>query len=79
MQSCPMQDADILRIQVETLCQQRAQLTIGARVRKGLPQLDHTTPLVAGGVVRRAVVGHEVRVVLGSHGQQVSSGAPGSP
>ena len=68
-----MQDADVVRIQVETLGEQRAQFTVGARVRQGLPQLDYTAPLVAGEVLRLAAVGHEVCVVLGSHGQKVSS------
>ena len=43
----------------------------------GSPQLHHTTPLVArAGAPRLAAVGHEVRVVLGSHGLEVSSVAP---
>src|SRR5215468_2614801 len=36
-----------------------------------LPQLHHTTPLTAGGVTCLAGVGHEVRVVLGSHAKRL--------
>ena len=79
MQSCPVQDADVVRIQIETLREQRAQLAIGARVRQGLPQLHHPTPLVASGITGLAGVGHEVRVVLGSHAEKVSEAAPARP
>jgi len=71
VQSCPVQDADIVRIQIKTLCEERAQLAVGACMRQRLPQLHHTTPLTAGGVTRLAGVGHEVRVVLGSHAKRL--------
>src|SRR5262249_58788766 len=55
VQSGPMQDADVVRIQVETLCQKRPQLAVGAGLAERLPQLHYTTPLVAtgGGAARR--------------------------
>ena len=68
VQSGPVQDANVVRVQVEALRQKRSQLAVRARMRQWLPQLDHATPLIAGGVGSLAGVGHEVRVVLGSHG-----------
>ena len=74
-----MQDADVIRIQIETLCQKRPQLAVGARLGQRLRQFHDSTPLVAAGsgAARLAVaVGHEVGVVLGSHGRQISSAQP---
>src|SRR5215469_4140965 len=74
VQSGPMQDADVVRIQVETLCQENAQLAVGAGLGERLAQLHHTTPFVAAGASAArlaAAVGHEVRVVLGSHGARL--------
>src|SRR3979409_274716 len=69
-----MQDPDVLRVQVKTLCQQRAQLTVGARVAERLAQFDYAPPLAAArGALRPAAGRDEVGVVLGSHGLQVSS------
>src|SRR5262249_42268211 len=70
VQSGPMQDTDVVRVQVETLCQKHPQLAVGAGLGERLPQLHHATPFVAAGssaMRLAAVVGHEVGVVLGSH------------
>ena len=79
VQSGPMQDADVVRIQVKTLCEQRTQLTVRARLRQWLPQLHYTTPLVAGCMPCLAGVGHEVRVVLGSHASRLVVRSRGRP
>ena len=74
VQSGPVQDADVIRIKVEILREQGAQLAIGARRVQRLPQLDYTAPLAAvRDTRRRAAVGNEVRVVLCGHGQERSS------
>src|SRR5947207_7023963 len=76
VQSRPVQDPDVLTVQVEALCQQSAQLTVGARVAEWLAQLDYAAPFAAAGrALRLAPAGDEVGVVLGSHGSQVSSAA----
>src|SRR2546430_7285444 len=72
VQSRPVQDPDVLTVQVEALCQQRAQLTVGARVAERLAQLDYAAPFAAAGrALRLAAAGDEVRVVLGSHGHRL--------
>src|SRR6266480_360000 len=76
VQSRPVQDPDVLAVQVEALRQQSAQLTVGARVAQRLAQLDNATPFAAaGGALSPAAGGDEMGVVLGSHGLQVSSAA----
>src|SRR5256885_5836080 len=47
VQSRPVQDADVLTVQIEALCQQRAQLTVGARVAEWLAPLDYAAPFAA--------------------------------
>src|SRR5437660_12122951 len=69
VQSCPVQDPNVVRVQIETLCQERPQLTAGARVAEGLTKLHYAAPFVAEArALRLAVDGDKVRVVLGSHG-----------
>src|ERR1700756_2165823 len=76
VQSCPVQDANVVRIQIETLCQQRAQLTVGARAAEGLTQLDYAAPLVATArALRFAVGGDKVGVVLRGHGRRLVASA----
>ena len=69
VQSCPVQDPNVVGVQIETLCQERPQLTAGARVAERLTKLHYAAPFIAEArALRLAVAGDEVRVVLGSHG-----------
>ena len=63
-----MQNLDVFGIQIETLCQQRAQLASPTDVFQRVSELDHTTPLVRGRRGGRAGACYEVGVVLGCHG-----------
>ena len=63
-----MQYLDVVGIQIETLCQQRAQLARPADVLQRVSQLDYSTPFVRGYRGWRVGTRYEVRVVLGGHG-----------
>lgn len=68
MQPGPVKYLDVIRVQVETLRQQRSQLLGSAYMFQRMPQFNYTAPFV--GIGRCVSLGpccYEVRVVLGSH------------
>ena len=80
MQSGPVQNFDVFGIQIETLCQQRAQLARPPDVLQRVSQLDYATPLVSGGSgLLRVGARDEVRVILGCHGERLGLEATKGP
>lgn len=73
MQPRPMQNPNIIRIQIETLRQQRSQLARAGSLLQGVAQFDDTTPLARSGRTRLRfrVRRDEMCVVLGGHGANV--------
>ena len=65
-----MQNLDVVGIQIETLCQQRAQFARPADVFQRVSQLDYPTPFIRGGRSDRVGARYEVCVVLGGHGSK---------
>ena len=69
MQPGPVKYLDVIRVQVETLRQQRSQLPRTTDMLERMAQLDDTTPLVRiGRCLSLGSCCYEVGVVLGSHG-----------
>ncbi len=79
MQSGPVQNLDVVGIQIETLCQQGAQLARPAKVFQRVPQLHYAAPLIRSrSCLVRVGARDEVRVVLGGHGERLGlEGAKG--
>ena len=69
VQPGPVKNLDVIRVQVETLRQQRAQLPSTAEVFEWMSQLDHPAPFVrVGRALRPGPRRYEVGVILGGHG-----------
>lgn len=69
----PVQDADVLRVEIEIGGEQRAKLANLTPVAQRLAQLHHTTPFVGGrALLRGSATGQEVRVILRSHDESLA-------
>jgi len=80
VQSGPVQNFDVFGIQIETLCQQRAQLARPADILQRVSQLNYATPLIRSrSCLLRVGAGDEVRVILGCHGERLGLEATKGP
>jgi hypothetical protein len=80
MQSRPMQNLDLFRVEIEALREQTPQLARTSARLQRMPQLHYTAPLARRRRGQRLLLaGYEVRVVLGSHGGKRNFAAPRRP